>query len=213
MNGCLTGLVAVTAGCATVDTWAAVVIGIFAGWFYLLGSNLLIKLRIDDAVDAIPVHMIGGAWGVISTGLFTNADRLETAFGSNENVGWFYEWGRGSGNFNLLGAQLISVLFIFGWTAVTMGAWFYGLKMLGWLRIDPLEEMVGMDISYHKGVAYDINQPKQNLVDQLNESRSNRGMRTSSRRAAAEDPAAGDAGVDDAAPRQTEVPPEAPIEA
>jgi Amt family ammonium transporter len=214
MNGCLTGLVAITAGCATVDTWAAVVIGIFAGWFYLLGSNLLIKLRIDDAVDAIPVHMIGGAWGVISAGLFTNAGRLETAFGSDEHIGWFYEWGRGSGNFSLLGAQLISVLFIFGWTSVTMGAWFYGLKMLGWLRIDALEEMVGMDISYHKGVAYDINQPKQDLVDQLNESRSNRGMRHSSfRRSAAEEPAA-DAEADDAVPTQTDVPPpEAPIEA
>lgn len=51
MNGCLTGLVAVTAGCATVEPWAAVVIGIFAGLFYLMGSKLLVKLRIDDAVD------------------------------------------------------------------------------------------------------------------------------------------------------------------
>lgn len=55
MNGCLTGLVAVTAGCATVEPWAAVFIGVCAGWFYLLGSKALIKLRIDDAVDAIPV--------------------------------------------------------------------------------------------------------------------------------------------------------------
>ena len=51
MNGCLTGLVAITAGCACVETWAAVVIGIFAGWFYLIGSALLVKFRIDDAVD------------------------------------------------------------------------------------------------------------------------------------------------------------------
>jgi len=62
MNGCLTGLVAVTSGCATVDTWAAVVIGIIAGWVYIGASKLLIKFRIDDAVDAIPVHMFGGAW-------------------------------------------------------------------------------------------------------------------------------------------------------
>jgi Amt family ammonium transporter len=51
MNGCLTGLVAITAGCATVEPWAAVAIGSFAGLFYLLGSKLLVKLRIDDAVD------------------------------------------------------------------------------------------------------------------------------------------------------------------
>lgn len=88
MNGCLTGLVAVTAGCATVDTWAAVIIGIVAGWVYLAASKLLIRFRIDDAVDAIPVHMVGGAWGVIATGLFTKPDLLEAAFGNTEHYGW-----------------------------------------------------------------------------------------------------------------------------
>lgn len=185
MNGCLTGLVAITAGCATVDTWAAVVIGIFAGWFYLGGSWLLIRFKIDDAVDAIPVHMVGGAWGVISTGLFTTKPRLQEAFGMDEHIGWFYEWGRGSGNFTLLGAQIVSVLFIFGWTAIIMGGFFYILKILGWLRIDPLEEAVGMDISRHKGVAYDIDSPKQELVNQLNDSRSNRNLRVSERTSAA----------------------------
>jgi len=154
MNGCLTGLVAVTAGCATVDTWAAVVIGIFAGLFYLMGSRLLVRLRIDDAVDAIPVHMVGGMWGLISTGLFSNPDRMEVAFGIKEHSGWFYEWGQGSGDFRLLGAQLIAVLFIIGWTGVTMGAYFYVLNTFGLFRISPLEEEVGMDISRHKGSCY-----------------------------------------------------------
>ena len=88
MNGCLTGLVAITAGCATVDTWAAVVIGIIAGWVYLAGSKLLIHFRIDDAVDAIPVHMVGGAWGVLATGLFTKPELLEAAFGKTKHYGW-----------------------------------------------------------------------------------------------------------------------------
>ena len=57
MNGCLTGLVAITAGCATVETWAAVIIGFFAGLFYLLGSFALVRLRIDDAVDALMAAM------------------------------------------------------------------------------------------------------------------------------------------------------------
>eukprot|EP01083_Nonionella_stella_P209051 758131_1 len=62
MNGCLTGLVAITAGCSTVEPWAAAVIGLVAGWVYLGASALILKFKIDDAVDAIPVHFFGGAW-------------------------------------------------------------------------------------------------------------------------------------------------------
>ncbi|KAL3786394.1 hypothetical protein HJC23_002951 [Cyclotella cryptica] len=155
MNGCLTGLVAITAGCATVEPWAAFVIGILAGWIYLAASSLMLRLKIDDAVDAIPVHMFGGAWGVIATGLFTSPGRLEKAYNTTENVGWFYEWGRGSGNFTLLGCQLVSVLFVLGWSACIFGPFCMLLKTLNWLRIDPLEEEVGMDISRHKGPAYE----------------------------------------------------------
>lgn len=191
MNGCLTGLVGITAGCATVDPWAAFVIGIVAGWVYLGASALILRLKIDDAVDAIPVHMFGGAWGVIATGLFTNAHRLETAYGTTENIGWFYEWGRGSGNFTLIGIQLIAVLFVFGWTTVIFTPFCLTLKYLNWLRIDPLEEEVGMDISRHKGPAYEsegstnaeaimeLNTSRHNLMDYSN---SNRGSKGKSKR-------------------------------
>jgi ammonium transporter, Amt family len=171
MNGCLTGLVAITAGCATVDTYAAIMIGIVAGWVYMFASKLLIYLRIDDAVDAIPVHMFGGAWGVIASGLFSKPELLKRAYGFDANVGWFYEWGRGSGNFSLLGTHICAVLFIFGWTAVMMGSYFYLLNALGWLRVDPLEEEAGMDISRHKGAAYDISPVHDDSVSKLNASR------------------------------------------
>ena len=55
MNGCLTGLAAITAGCASVEPWAGFVIGIITGWIYLAASKLILKFYIDDAVDAIPV--------------------------------------------------------------------------------------------------------------------------------------------------------------
>jgi Amt family ammonium transporter len=172
MNGCLTGLVAITAGCATVEPWAAFVIGLFAGWIYLAASSLMIRLKIDDAVDAIPVHMFGGMWGVIATGLFTSPGRLETLFETTENVGWFYEWGRGSGNFTLLGCQLVSVLFVLGWSACIFAPFCMLLKALNWLRIDPLEEEVGMDISRHKGPAYESEgSAKADAVAELSASR------------------------------------------
>jgi len=173
MNGCLTGLVAITAGCATVETWAAVVIGAFAGLFYLIGSRLLIRWRIDDAVDAIPVHMVGGAWGVLATGLFSNPARMELAFGMSEHPGWFYD----GSDFTLMGIQIIAVLFIFGWTFSLMGVYFYLLNYFGLFRISQLEEEVGMDISRHKGSAYDMDgsAPKEK-VNELNSSRSRRNL-------------------------------------
>ncbi len=178
MNGCLTGLVAITAGCATVETWAAVIIGMFAGLFYLLASRLLVRLRIDDAVDAIPVHMVGGAWGVIATGLFSNPDRMEVAFGMREHSGWFYEWSQGSGDFTLLGIQLVAVLFVFSWTSVTMGTYFYILNFFDLFRISPLEEAVGMDISRHKGSAYSMEgSAPPDKVEQLSSSRHNNSRR------------------------------------
>lgn len=171
MNGCLTGLVSITAGCATVDTWAAVVIGIFGGLFYVLGSKLLIRLRIDDAVDAIPVHMVGGAWGMISTGLLSSPELIANAFSENPHSGWFYEWSQGSGNFTLIGTQLLAVLFVFVWTFVMMGLWFGALNFMGWFRVDPLEEAVGLDVSRHKGPAYEYTSPHDDSVNKLMELR------------------------------------------
>lgn len=94
-------------------------------------------------------------WGVIATGLFSSPGRIDTLFETTENVGWFYEWSRGSGNFTLLGCQLVSVLFVLGWSACIFTPFCMLLKALNWLRIDPLEEEVGMDISRHKGPAYE----------------------------------------------------------
>jgi len=173
MNGLLTGLVAITAGCAAVESWAAVVIGIVAGWVYLIGSKSLIKLRIDDAVDAIPVHLFGGAWGLIAAGLFSSPDLMEKAYNQSEHVGWFYEFGRGSGNFTLLGIQLIGILFITGWTVALMYPFFYLLNFFGSLRVDPLEEEAGLDISRHQGPGYNIDQSEHetDAVESLKEKR------------------------------------------
>ena len=177
---------AITAGCATVDTWAAVVIGIISGWVYLTISKLLVKVRIDDAVDAIPVHMGGGAWGILSAGLFTKPSLLAAAYGSDAHPGWFYQ----GDDFTRAGVQIMAILFIFGWAFCVMGAYFGFLNYMGWFRIDPLEEEVGMDISRHKGSCYDMQAADEDHVKQLEASRSEmvedrslnrsrRGMKTS----------------------------------
>ena len=60
MNGALSGLVAITAPCGTVENWAALVIGTISAMLYLSASSTLVRFRLDDAVDAIPVHMVNG---------------------------------------------------------------------------------------------------------------------------------------------------------
>jgi Amt family ammonium transporter len=82
---------------------------------------------------------------------------------------WFtvYHWSNGSGDFTLIGIQLIALLFIFGWTFIVMGVYFSALNAMGWLRIDEVEELVGMDISRHKGSCYDMSGPSEQDVAKL----------------------------------------------
>jgi hypothetical protein len=149
MNGALSGLVAITSGCGVVEPWAAIVIGLVAGWIYLYTSNLLLRVRIDDAVDAIPVHMFNGMFGVFATGLFASPRLMETAYGTSEYPGLFYGLASGTNPGNLIACQVITILFVFGWTSATMFPFFIWLNYKGWFRADSLEELVGLDISYH----------------------------------------------------------------
>ena len=78
LNGSLAGLVAITANCHAVNEWQAVVIGVIGGGVMIAITFLLDRLRIDDAVGAIPVHLGGGIWGTLAVALFGHADLLGT---------------------------------------------------------------------------------------------------------------------------------------
>lgn len=191
MNGALSGLVGITAGCSMVEPWAAFVIGIVSGWTYIFWSNLLVKLRVDDAVDAIPVHFGNGIWGCIAVGLFAEPSRVVNAYsgGGHGHYGWFYEWSgwtitdadgnvvaeQGpSGDGYLLAAQICGVLWIIGWVSVIMIPYFHLLNILGLFRVDALEEEVGLDISHHKGAAYNLEAAPAEAVEKQEISRSQR---------------------------------------
>ena len=132
--------------CGIIEPWSAVVIGFFAGLLFLASSMLLMRLRLDDAVDAIPVHLTGGCWGVIATGLFASPTGLRRYYDVDvaEHVGFLY-----SGDGTLLGCQFIGLIFIIGWVTAVMLPFFMILNYLGLLRADRLEEIVGLDVSYH----------------------------------------------------------------
>ena len=153
MNGSLTGLISIAASCGVIEPWAAVIIGTVAGVIYLMASIMLVRLRIDDACDAIPVHGSGGLWGIIAVGFFASPRRLLEYYGKADHPGLFFSWHRRNSDFRLLGAQVVGALFIVGWVLAFMLPFFVWLDWKGWLRSDPLEELVGLDTSYHGGLA------------------------------------------------------------
>ena len=75
LNALLAGLVAITCPCAVVEPWAACVIGVIAAFVYGYSAQLLLKLEIDDPLEASPIHGFTGIWGLIAGGLFAS-DKL-----------------------------------------------------------------------------------------------------------------------------------------
>lgn len=128
LMGCLSGLVSITGGCAYVESWASIVIGFASGLLYLAGSRWMVRIGIDDAVDAIPVHMISGIWGSVAVGLFACPEYLNATHAHAGSAGLFYSDGR------LLACQLIGILFVIGWVSVIMLPFFAILHYVGWLR-------------------------------------------------------------------------------
>jgi Amt family ammonium transporter len=121
------------------------------------------------------VHFFNGVWGLIAAGLFSRKDLIAIAAYSNPGgrQGWFFTWGKGS-DANLLLCQFCAVLFIIGWVVAVMTPFFIALNALNMFRVDPLEEEVGLDISHHRGAAYDYSGPNQEDVQELMEVRASR---------------------------------------
>lgn len=141
LNGILAGLVSIAGPCAVVEPYAAVIIGILGGLVYYGAHHLLLKLKIDDPLDASAVHFFCGAWGLIAAGLFaTEAGVTLGEFADSEHFGAFY-----GGGGEQLGVQCVGLAAIAGWTLVTSGILFAGLKTMGMLRLPPDEEISGLD--------------------------------------------------------------------
>jgi ammonium transporter, Amt family len=146
-NGAIAGLVAITAPCAFVDPWAAVVIGLFAG---LIVPPLVVavdKIKIDDPVGALPVHGMAGIWGTLACGLFATEERA-TALAVGEG-GLFY-----TGSGSQLWVQFYGVLATIGFTFTASLIVFLAVKYTVGLRVSEEEELRGLDISEHGMFGY-----------------------------------------------------------
>lgn len=142
-NGILGGLVSITAGCGNVEVGAAFTIGLVGGIIYQAASMLLQKLKIDDPVDASPVHGACGIWGVLAAALFDWGNDFNHWHGAS---GWTNSH---ANNGTVIGANVLMIIGIITWSGITATVTFTLIKWCGGLRIDEETEKVGMDAKSH----------------------------------------------------------------
>ncbi|WP_278395792.1 ammonium transporter [Acinetobacter venetianus] len=134
INASLAGLVAITAGCATMSPLYAVITGAFAGLLITFVPQLLEKMQLDDVVDAVAVHGVCGAWGTIAAGIFLESNPF---------------------NLNVIGVQAMGVGAAFIWGFGVAFIMFKVLdKVLGGLRVSQQHEQRGLDYTEHAELSY-----------------------------------------------------------
>ncbi len=149
LNASLAGLVAITAPCDVTDCAGATIIGLVAGVLVVFGVWLLdYKLKIDDPVGAVAVHMLNGIWGTIAVGLFATSSAPGYAIavdgGTIVGEGLFY-----GGGIRQLGLQLLGVVSVAAWAAVTITITFLIIQATAGLRVSAEEELQGLDATEH----------------------------------------------------------------
>ena len=144
INGCLAGLVAITAPCAFVSVGSSAIIGLIAGALVVLAVIAWDKVHVDDPVGALAVHLVNGVFGTLCVGLFA-----ESQWMPNKASGLFF----GGGTQQLL-TQLLGV--------VSVGAAVFLMSLVAWtiikatigLRVSVQEEIGGLDIGEHGNTCY-----------------------------------------------------------
>ena len=136
LNGALAGLVGITAGCANVNNLGAVLIGLVSGVLVVYSINFIEKKGFDDAVGAISVHGVCGAWGVLAVAIFDTNDGLI------------------NGGSSLFVPQIIGMLAIAAWAYITSFIVLKAIDSAVGLRVTPEEEIAGLDASEHGTTAY-----------------------------------------------------------
>ena len=148
-NGMLAGLVAVTASCAFIAPWAAVVIGTVAGILVVYSVEFWDRRGIDDPCGAISVHAVNGSWGVLAVGLFADGTYGAGWNGVSGNVkGLLY------GDGGQLIAQLFHVVVGFVWAWGITWVIFTVAKNFMQLRVSPEAEIEGLDVPEFGVLAY-----------------------------------------------------------
>ena len=133
VNGSIAGLVAITAGCASMQVPFAVLTGAVGGCLSVLGVMLLEKMRLDDVVGAVSVHGICGAWGTLAAGLFLTGNLF---------------------NLHQITVQLIGIGAAFAWVFLSALLMYFMISRVVTLRVSTMHEQRGLDITEHGEIGY-----------------------------------------------------------
>ena len=148
LNGCLAGLVAITAPCAFVSVPSSLIIGILAGILVVAAVFFFDRIRIDDPVGATAVHLANGVFGTIALGLFADPTVCPAAAAAKKGLLL-------GGGMDQLGPQLIGVgvvaVAVFG---LSLAFWFVTRMLCGGIRVSEEEEVDGLDYHEHGNSAY-----------------------------------------------------------
>jgi len=140
INGALAGLVAITAPCAFVSVKSAALIGLIAGVLVVLAVIMFDRLKLDDPVGALSVHLVNGVFGTLAVGLFAQDKITGTATGN----GLFF-----GGGMKLLGAQAIGVVAVGAFTFIVAFAVWFVIKLVMGIKVSREEEIQGLDLGEH----------------------------------------------------------------
>ena len=135
--GPLAGLVAITAGCNSMTSVTAILVGIVGAIIAILVNEILNKFEIDDVVGAVPVHLAAGIWGTLAVGLFSDLSILDT----------------GLDRFSQIKIQLIGIISIGSFTFFTSYFILSFFNKFYPLRVSPVQEELGLNIAEHNAVS------------------------------------------------------------
>ena len=139
MNGALAGLVGITAGTWVIHPLGSIVVGGIAGVLVVASVELFDKvLHVDDPVGAVSVHGVCGAWGTLAVGLFGDLAKIESGLTRGGQIG----------------VQLVGIAAVLVWVSVTALVLFGLLKAAKLLRVEPNDELRGLDLSEHGTESY-----------------------------------------------------------
>lgn len=133
VNGSLGGLVAITAGCATMSTGYALLTGVVAGIVVVTGQQLLLRFKLDDVVGAVPVHGFAGAWGTLAAGLFFQGDLFNSSRILVQLAG--------------IGAALV-------WTFTLAYCLYWIIDRVFGLKASSVHQRRGLDVTEHNELGY-----------------------------------------------------------